>query len=253
MAEGGYAVQDILREAAVPATRPIDHARRMGTAFALGSVGGTILGVLTLKHSFSLHVFVVMLAVLVGFVLVGLFPWVLRPRAAGSAVPVVGRVLGTREPIEQRLVKRSGSESGLIVPVVCRPVEGRDGGRSAAGGSAGGASRASSGQDFRAVVVLSGIDPTNPVGPQVGTLIPLLQTEAGMGELAEISGEPTEGQRELMARLEARPKSLRNTAPVLPVRRSCLERVPVWAGAQFYGAAFLGAIAAVLAISYLAG
>lgn len=227
----GNQVQEILREAAVPASRPIDHARRIGTAFFLGAIGGTMLGLVTLSALPSLSKVVIGLAGLLAVGAVCLSPWLAISGRGKDSIPVVARVLGTKETIGVRRARGGG----VIVPVVCRPCDVEGDNPEAA------QSRV---QDFRAVFVVHTLDEDkNPVDPPVGTLLPLVQVEAGMGELVGMADEEvTDAQRELMESLTAHPKMLRNKAPVMPLRRGALERVPGWAALEFWLASLAGAI-----------
>ena len=219
-----FTAQEIMAEAVIPASRPIDHARRIGAAVFLGLIGGTIVAVITLP---SLPDIPVLVGVLLGSAVVGaacLVPWFIRPRPHGGPVPVVARVLPTDETRAVRMV----GKTGILVPVVCRPATGR-------------------GEDFRAVVVVR-----RTVGDDIddipaGMLMALMQTEAGMGELESMPEDTiTVEQDELMRTLEAKPKEPRKNAPVLPLRRGALERTPLWAALEFWG----GVIAAALASAY---
>lgn len=242
MANSGSVVREILREATVPASRPIDHARRIGTAFFLGSLGGVVLGIGTLKALPSLSQLGFGLLTMLAFAAACLAPWALKPKGKKS-IPVVARVLGTKELPATRRSKGGG----LLVPVVCRPCVASENNLDDDGHT-----KQSRDNDFRAVVVVHSDDPKNPVDPPVGTLLPLVQVEPGMGELVDIPDENvTPAQRELMEHLEAHPKAMRNKAPVMPLRRGALERVPAWAALEFWLAALFGAIAAAWVISHL--
>ncbi|MBR6459057.1 MAG: hypothetical protein IKS49_02710 [Actinomycetaceae bacterium] len=242
MSNSGSLVREILREATVPASRPIDHARRIGTAFFLGSIGGVILGIGALPALPSMSSVLKGLLAMLAFGALCLSPWALKPKGRNS-IPVVARVLATKELPAARRSKGGG----VLVPVVCRPcvtsIDNVDG---------DGQTKQSRDQDFRAVVVVHSKDTDNPVDPPVGTLLPLVQVEPGMGELIDVADEDvTPAQRELMERLEANPKIMRNRAPVLPLRRGALERVPAWAAVEFWLSALFGAIALAWAISHL--
>ncbi len=239
MTASGYVVHEILAQAAVPANRPIDHLRRVGTAFSLGTAGGTLLAIAGLG-SFRLAPVAVALAATLALGALGLAPWLIRRDDSAEAVPVVARVLGTNEPAEMRLVWRAKRTAGILVPVVCRPV----GPEGALGADEG---------DFRAVVEIPAGNPDKPQEPEVGSLLALMQAERGMGVLVPMpDGQANAGQRELMARLAARPKSLKNAAPILPIRRGPLERVPGWAAAEFWTAAVVGAIVSATAFGAIA-
>ena len=242
MASGGSLVREILREATVPASRPIDHARRVGTAVFLGSLGGMILGIGTLQALPSLSQLGLGLLAMLAFAAVCLAPWAVKPNG-NKSIPVVARVLGTKELPATRRSKGGG----LLVPVVCRPCVASEDNLDDDGHV-----KQSRDNDFRAVAIIHGDDPKNPVDLPAGTLLPLIQVEPGMGELVDVPEEDvTPAQRELMAQLEAHPKAMRNKAPIVPLRRGALERVPAWAALEFWLAALFGAIAAAWAISHL--
>ncbi|MBR5951637.1 MAG: hypothetical protein IKZ87_09450, partial [Actinomycetaceae bacterium] len=240
MAGSGKLVREILREATIPASRPIDHARRIGTAIFLGSIGGVILGIGTLKALPSIQQIALGFVAMLVFMAVCLSPWAVKPRGKGS-VPVVARVLATKEVPGIRRSKGGG----LLVPVVCRPC-GVDGTAEASNDEQKGT------RDFRAVVAIHNEEAETTIDPPVGTLLPLLQVVEGMCELVTMpDGQVTAEQVELAAFLEAHPKSMRNKASALPLRRGALERVPAWAGVEFWLTALLGAIAGAWAISHL--
>lgn len=242
MVSSGSLVREILREATVPASRPIDHARRIGTALFLGSIGGVVLGIGTLRALPSFSQLGLGLLAMLGVAALCLAPWALRTKGKKS-IPVVARVLGTKELPAARRSKGGG----LLVPVVCRPCVASE------NNSDGDAhTKQSRDHDFRAVVIVRSDDTKNTVDPPVGTLLPLMQVEPGMGELIDMAEEDiTPAQRELMERLKANPKSMRNKAPVLPLRRGALERVPAWAALEFWLSALLGAVIFAWAISQL--
>ena len=237
MASSGNLVREILREATVPASRPIDHARRIGTALFLGAIGGAMLGVFTMRAVPPFSKIVFALLGLLGFGVLCLLPWLGKSRIKSSSIPVVARVLGTRESLAMRRSKGGG----LLVPVVCRPCLTTDDSASVQKGRD---------QDFRAVVVIHNMDSQELIDPPVGTLLPLMQVEPGMGDLVDMAGEDaTPAQREMMAHLEAHPQSMRNRAPVVPLRRGSLERVPGWAALEFWLSALVGAVAFAWATS----
>lgn len=235
MAGSGNLVRETLREAAVSASRPIDHARRIGTALFLGAVGGAMLGLFTLRAVPPISKILLALFGLLAFGALCLSPWLSKARVTRRSIPVVARVLATKESAYARRSKGGG----LLVPVVCRPCityeDNLD--RNAR-------EKQLHGQDFRAVVVVHSVDPKNPLDPPVGTLLPLMQVEPGMGEVIDMLEEDViPAQRELMERLGAHPKIMRNRAPVLPLRRGALERVPAWAALEFWLSTLIGAVA----------
>lgn len=197
---------------AIPANRPIDHARRIGTALAMGSVIGTIAAVLFLDVDVTNGRAWIAMIVMIAIVAACLVPWMIRPAAESHPVPVVARTLGTKEDPRQRYVKR-GSRSGLLVPVIVRTVD--------------------AAADFRSIVMMTEVDPDDPKDPPVGTLMALEQTEPGMGELVNTQ-EVTDEQAKLVDRLRKHPRELANEAPVLPMRRGTLERNPWWAALEFW-------------------
>lgn len=209
---------------AIPADRPIDHARRVGTALSLGTVIGTIAAVLFMDVDVTNGRAWIAMAITLVLVAVFLIPWMISPKTHSDPVPVVARTLGTMEEPSQRYVKR-GSRSGLLVPVVVRTLD--------------------DAADFRSVVMLPDVDSTDPKDPPVGTLMPLVQTEAGLGELIN-SAEVTPEQEKLVAQLRKHPRDMPNDAPILPMRRGTLERDPWWAAVQFWFPIPVGFIVAAM-------
>lgn len=158
-------VQQISMAAAIPANRPIDHLRRMGTGMftgvCVGTVGTVLFGRIDLTNGRFLILLVAMVAVSLAF----LIPWLLKPPVP-KGTPVVARTLGTDETPYQRYVQRGGKNQGLLVPVVVHPLDGSS--------------------NFRSVILLKGVDANNPQDPPVGMLLALQQTEPGMGELSNV-------------------------------------------------------------------
>ncbi|QOQ39665.1 hypothetical protein [Trueperella pecoris] len=214
-------VAHIGQAGAVPANRPIDRARRIVTAATIGSFFGTLaaliwfLGYITLAQ--MLLAMIPSAVLLLAFVVV----WRIPTPSAGDPIPVVARTLATSESPYRRYIK-SGSNKGLLVPVVVQPVDGSEA--------------------FRSVILLRETVPGHEVPePEVGTLLALQQVEKGMGELANI-GEVTPEQEELRERLVRHPRQLSNRAPALPMRRGTLERQPLQAALEWWGFLVLSVI-----------
>lgn len=211
---------------AIPADRPLDHARRIVTAVAIGAFLGTLAALVWFLGHISagqmLAVTVPSLLMLVAFVVV----WKVLPEpATGKAIPVVARTLATSESPYLRYIK-SGSNKGLLVPVVVQPVDGSE--------------------PFRSVILLREEKAGYQVRePEVGTLLALEQVEPEMGELGNIA-QVTPHQQELIERLTRHPRQLSNRAPALPMRRGPLERTPAWAGAQWWVGMLAGAVVAIV-------
>lgn len=224
-------VQQISMAAAIPANRPIDHLRRMGTGMftgvCVGTVGTVLFGRIDLTNGRFLILLVAMVAVSLAF----LIPWLLKlPVPKGT--PVVARTLGTDETPYQRYVQRGGKNQGLLVPVVVHPLDGSS--------------------NFRSVILLKGVDANNPQDPPVGMLLALQQTEPGMGELSNVD-EVTPEQEKVVERLRKHPKQLANEAPILPMRRGTMERSPWWAALQWWGTIALGGLLALGLVLLIAG
>lgn len=214
-----------MSRAALPANRPIDHARRASAALAAGFLFGAVVGMLLFIDEVPL---LRMLWVLIPAVALGLiaaaFWWVWIP-ARGEPIPVVARVVGTNESTFAREV-HSGGGRGILVPVVALPVGG--------------------GAPFSTMVTFRSAE------PPVGALLPLFQVEPGLGELVEGS-TTTPAQRELIDKIVKRPKLLPNKAEILPVRRGPLERTPLWAAVEWWACAGGAAFAAMLFVGSLRG
>lgn len=200
---------------AIPANRPLDHARRIITAATIGTFFGTLAGILFNMGQLTLGATMLGFIPTVIMVILLVVVWqVLKTPRSGDPVPVIARTLATAESPYLRYVK-SGANKGLIVPVVVAPADGS--------------------QAFRSVILLRETEPGKQVhDPEVGTLMALQQIEPGMGELANIA-EVTPEQIELRDRLMRHPRILSNNAPALPMRRGVLERTPWWAAAQWWG------------------
>ncbi len=224
-------VQQISMAAAIPANRPIDHLRRMGTGMftgvCVGTVGTVLFGRIDLTNGRFLILLVAMVAVSLAF----LIPWLLKPPVP-KGTPVVARTLGTDETPYQRYVQRGGKNQGLLVPVVVHPLDGSP--------------------NFRSVILLKGVDANNPQDPPVGMLLALQQTEPGMGELSNVD-EVTPEQEKVVERLRKHPKQLANEAPILPMRRGTMERSPWWAALQWWGTIALGGLLALGLVLLIAG
>lgn len=118
-----HLVQQISMAAAVPANRPIDHLRRMGTGMFAGIVVGTVATVLFGRIDLTNGRFLLLLVAMVAISLVFLVPWLLKPPIS-QGIPVVARTLATDETPYQRYVQRGGKNQGLLVPVVVHPLDG---------------------------------------------------------------------------------------------------------------------------------
>lgn len=93
-------VAEIRKEAGVPATRPIDVARRVGAGAGVGILFGVLVAVLSMQRGAHLPLALVVCLILLAACLV---PWSVRPRRQADPVPVVVRTLGTDEPVGPRL------------------------------------------------------------------------------------------------------------------------------------------------------
>ncbi|WP_125482371.1 hypothetical protein [Actinobaculum sp. 313] len=221
-------VQEISSAGSVPANRPIDHLRRIGTGLFAGSCAGTVIAVLSFGPNLHGPRFWLILLLLLVMAALFLSPWLLQPKSPAHPIPVVARTLGTDEDVLTRVVRR-GRNSGLLVPVVVRPVVG--------------------GAVFRSVIMLRDIDVKNPVEPPAGTLMALQQNEAGLGELSNID-TVTKEQEELLARLRKHPRELPNKGVILPMRRGPLDATPAWAGVQMVMSGVVGfALSAVVVMT----
>ncbi|MDP9806413.1 hypothetical protein J2S70_000995 [Trueperella bonasi] len=225
-------VARIAESGAIPADRPIDHARRIITAITIGTFLGTFAGIFANFSEFTLGKMLVAFVPSLVMVILFLVVWqVVKTPRTGDPVPVIARTLATSESPFLRYVK-NGSNKGLLVPVVVAPTDGSDA--------------------FRSVILLRetvpGVEVTEP---EVGTLMALQQVEPGMGELANIA-EVTPEQVELRDRLMRRPRILSNRAPALPMRRGVFERIPGWAAAQWWGGIVIAGLLVFAVISLLA-
>lgn len=214
---------------AIPANRGIDIARRVLTAMAIGSIFGSLFGIVVYLVELSIIDLAVMLLPLAVYAIILYFVWqVVQPKTNGDPVPVVARTLATSESSYLRYV-RSGGNRGLLVPVVAMPVDGND--------------------SFRSVILIRELNQRTEVeDPPAGTLLPLLQVEPGMGELTNID-EVTPEQEALLEKLTKRPRTLSNNAKSLPMRRGPLERKPRSSAIQWWvGLAFGGLLAYALTV-----
>ncbi|QRV02284.1 hypothetical protein JTE88_00535 [Arcanobacterium phocisimile] len=218
-----------MNRVALPASRPIDHARRMSAAVLMGFLFGSVVGMFLFIDEVPLGrmAFTLLPVALLAAIVFGCW-YVWQPESAPQRA-VVARVIGTNETEYAREV-RSGGGRGILVPVVALPVDG--------------------GAPFSSMVTMR-----TRVGevadPPVGTLLPLFQTDPELGELVE--GTATAQQLELMDKLRHRPRILPNKAEILPVRRSPLERTPTWAAVQWWASAGIAAFAAMLFVGSLRG
>lgn len=216
----------------LPANRPIDHARRIGTATAFGLALGTVGGVLFLDVNFAGASFFITLAVSLVLIAACVSPWLINPRSSSTPIPVVARTLGTKEHPAARYVHRGTNRSGLLVPVIVRPVDGS--------------------ANFRSVILIKDVDERNPHDPPIGTLLALDQISPEMGELIS-SPHITEEQAALMERLRKHPRELSNNAAPLPLRRSPTDRTPWWAGVQWWVSIVVGMGLGLLVVHLMAG
>ena len=225
-------VQDTTAAGTLPANRPIDHARRIGSAIAVGVAVGTLSGVMFLDLNLTGPLFFGILFASLAVVGLCLIPWLVAPKHKGGGIPVVARTLGTTEPVDMRYVHRGTNRAGLLVPVVVHPLDGSP--------------------NFRSVVIMRDVDSKNPKDPPVGTLFALDQLAPGQGELVS-SERVTEEQARMIERLRKRPRELSNAAAPLPLRRGPLERTPWWAGLQWWLGLFGGAFVSMAIMMAIAG
>lgn len=225
-------VARISEAGAIPASRGIDHARRIVTGATVGVFVGTFAGVLLNMAELTLaRTLIALVPTLIMVVLLVVVWQVVKEPRAGEPIPVIARTLATAESAYMRYIN-NGANKGLLVPVVVAPADGSE--------------------SFRSVILLRETDPNHRVAePTVGTLLALQQVEPGMGELANVEAITPE-QEELRQRLIRRPRILANNAPALPMRRGTLERKPWWAAAQWWGSIVMGALIMVALISLLA-
>lgn len=218
-----------MNRAALPASRPIDHARRVSAAVMLGFLVGSVVGMFLFIDQVPLArmAYTLLPAAALGAILFGCW-YVWQPEAVPQRA-VVARVIGTNESEYVREV-RSGGSRGILVPVVALPVDG--------------------GKPFSSMVTMR-TRGGEVVDPPVGTLLPLFQTDPELGELVE--GKVTEEQQELIEKLKQRPRLLPNKAEILPVRRGPLERNPTWAAVQWWASAGIAAFIAMLFVGSLRG
>ena len=257
MAEGEH-VYNILSQAAIAANRPIDHMRRIGTSIFIGSIGGVILGLMVMNSPLTLRTPIYMVLLLVVYGGVFLLPWI-KKDAHEKTIPVVAKVIGTRETEESRLVKRGKKITGILVPVVCRPAEDNvysdvdffENDESFFSRVSIQKCAKKEKKDFSAVIAIESDDGGIPLVPEPDTLLYLEQRECGMGDVQNLSGNPTGAQVELMKNLEKNPKLLKKKLRPLPVRRGVMERAPWWAALEFWGCALVGAFTSAIALSLM--
>lgn len=216
----------------IPANRPLDHARRLGAALALGIVIGTVGGILFLDVSFTTRTLVTTLVISFVLLIACAVPWGIRPQHKGQGIPVVARTLGTRELPSMRYVHRGTGRAGLLVPVVVHPLDGSS--------------------NFRSVILITDVDSQNPQDPPIGTLLALTQLKPGVGELVS-SDVVTKEQADMMERLRKHPRELSNNASPLPLRRGPLERTPWWAALQWWGGIAAGLAGSLILVFGIAG
>ncbi|MFY9262739.1 MAG: hypothetical protein GX483_01680 [Actinomycetaceae bacterium] len=218
-------VARIGENAALPANRPIDRARRITQALLLGGSGGVVVGALLNIQELKVTDMLLLVVPLLVVFMARFYAWhIMKPKPTGDPIPVVARTLATSESVHLRQV-RSASSNGLLVPVVAQPVGGLE--------------------PFRSVIMIQQTDPSEPlVDPEVGTLLALQQVEPGLGELANIA-QMTPEQEELMEQLRRRPRMLSNRAPSLPMRRNALERKPTSSAIEFWASTAVGFVAIV--------
>lgn len=203
----------------------------MISAATIGFIFGSVLGLLFFINEMSLGQMFLMLIPVAILAFAMFFVWrVIQPKRENEGVDVVARTLATNESAFIRQVK-AGADRGLLVPVVAQPVDGS--------------------QAFRSVILLRQNNSKEDVAePEIGTLYPLHQIEAGMGELANVE-QVSDEQKALMEKLTKRPRMLSNKAPALPMRRGPLERKPGWAALQWWASIFLAGIGAILLAAFL--
>lgn len=232
MAKRTELVASIGQAGAIDANRPVDHARRIVTGLAVGSVFGTLFGLVLFLNRLTLGAMVLaaLPPVLLGLATLVVWRFVKVP-SEGDPVPVVARTLATDESAYSRYLSR-GANRGLLVPVVAAPVDGTPA--------------------FRSVILIREVRGQGKVQePEVGTLYALKQVHAGQGELENIE-EVTPEQEALMEKLRRHPRTLPNRAPALPVRRGALERTPGWAAAQWWVSNLVAGAAAIGLVVLLA-
>lgn len=216
-------VADITSVGMLPAFRPADHVQRIFAGLFFGAFAGSLIGILFFSYGMAPFGYILPFIVAAALLIIGLGLYYLVRDTTDYSVPVVAKVLGTNEHVSNRRLKAGG----VAVPVVVHPL---------------------TGENFRTIVVSNAKRGEAPDIP-VGTLLALRQIEPGVGDLAPAPA--TEEQREFMQRWADNPRLVKNRAPALPLRRSPLDRRPLPAGLELYGAALIAAIAMILALNAL--
>lgn len=220
MASHTKLVTSITHGSQVPATRLVDHTRRITVPLFFGSVIGVVITLLFFNVTLESKAYIwplIMVFVVAGVVV--FLGWLTGRRVKFDNIPVVVRTLGTDEAPYQRMVRGGKTASGLLVPVVAVPLDDQ--------------------APFRTVIMLSDVDRHNPQDPPVGSLYALAQNERGLGELSNIA-EVTQEQKDLIERLAKHPRELSNRAAPLPMRRPALDRYPWWAAVEFWAGGAIG-------------
>ncbi|MDO5723880.1 MAG: hypothetical protein Q4P33_05725 [Flaviflexus sp.] len=216
-------VADITSVGMLPAFRPADHVQRIFAGLFFGAFAGSLIGILFFSYGMAPFGYILPFIVAAALLVIGLTLYYLVRDTTDHSIPVVAKVLGTAEHVSNRRLK----SGGIAVPVVVHPLEG---------------------ENFRTIVVANA-KRGEPGDIPVGTLLALRQIEPGVGDL--YPAEATEEQREYMRRWADNPRLVKNRAKALPLRRSPLDRRPLLAGIELYGAVLVSAIAMILALSAL--
>lgn len=206
----------------VPANRPVDHIRRITTALAVGYVAGALLALVMFFEDLSVGQMALVMLPLLVIVIIAMIAWtVIQPEKSPTQREVVARTLATTESTAMR-ERRNGGISGLLVPVVAKPVDGS--------------------APFLSVILMRNEKRGSAViEPEPGTLLPLVQLEEGLGELTNVD-EPSAAQLALISELQKRPRLLPNRATALPMRRAPLDRSPWWAAVEWWAVLVIAAI-----------
>lgn len=220
-------VEEILQTPMVPADRSFERVQRVFTGMFFGSFVGSIIAVLMWGGYLSVWAYAapIILAIILAAVGYGLYR-LMKMGHTEDPVPVVAKVLGTSESAASREL-RGGA---VAIPVVVRPLEGRD---------------------FRSIIALRSTKDAPAKDLDVGSILALEQIEVGLGDLRTTA--VTDEQRELMKRWAASGKLVSNTVAPLPLRRSPLERQPLSSALEFYLGIGVGIILAIFSIYSLAG
>lgn len=199
----------------ISANRPVDHMRRVTTALSVGYVAGALLALVAFFDELSIGELAVLMLPLLILAILAVIAWtVIQPKKSTTAREVVARTLATTESTALR-ERRNGGVSGLLVPVVAKPIDG-------------------SAPFLSVILVRNEKRGSQVIEPEPGTLFPLIQLEEGIGELAN-ADEPSAAQLELISELQKRPRLLPNRAAPLPLRRAPLDRAPWWAAVEWWG------------------